>query len=125
VVDSAREELEVRGDTDRWGRPGSEWEREEGKLGRAGFVGRKRRWAGGVGKRRKNQKKRKRGRSSAGLGREERKRGLGVWRVLGFFLFSKKTFQIFSNFKLFFNFSNFQNILKLHTNKQKHHAFKL
>jgi hypothetical protein len=61
VVDSAREELEVRGDTDRWGRPGSEWEREEGKLGRAGFVGRKRTWVGGVGKRRKKQKKEREG----------------------------------------------------------------
>jgi hypothetical protein len=35
VVDSAGEELEVRGNTDRWGRPGSEWETEEGELGRA------------------------------------------------------------------------------------------
>jgi hypothetical protein len=64
TVDSAGEELEVGGDTDRWGRPGSLWEREEGELGRAGFVGRKRRWAGGEGKR-------KRGRRAAGLGREK------------------------------------------------------
>jgi hypothetical protein len=47
AVDPAGEELEVGGDTDWWGRPVSECEREEGELGRAGFVGRKRRWASG------------------------------------------------------------------------------
>jgi hypothetical protein len=40
-------------------------------------------------------KKRKRGRRAVGLGREERERGLGVWRDL----FFSKTLQIFSNFK--------------------------
>jgi hypothetical protein len=79
TVDSAGEELEVGGDSDRWGRPGSEWEREEGELGRAGFVGRKRRWAGGEGK--------KRGRIAAGLDRKKEREGLGR------FCFSSKPFK--------------------------------
>jgi hypothetical protein len=40
----------VGGGPDRRAPAGSEWEREEGKLGRAGFVGRKRRWAGLAGR---------------------------------------------------------------------------
>jgi hypothetical protein len=62
----------VGGDPDRRAPADSECEREEGELGRAGFVGRKRRWAGGEGEK-------KRGRRAARLGREERERGLGVW----------------------------------------------
>jgi hypothetical protein len=38
-VDSAGEELEVGGDTDRWGRPGSEWERERRGVGPRWFRG--------------------------------------------------------------------------------------
>jgi hypothetical protein len=87
TVDSAGEELEVGGDIDRWGRPGSEWEREEGELGRAGFVGRKRRWAGGEGE------KRKRRRRAAGWAERRGERGIG---------------KFFFNFCL--NFSNFQTI---------------
>jgi hypothetical protein len=34
-------------------------------------------------------KEKKRGRRAAGLGREERERGLGVWRVFVFFIFQK------------------------------------
>jgi hypothetical protein len=58
-VDSAGEELEVGGDTDRWGRPGSEWEREEGELGRAGFVGRKKRGRRGLDGPREEGKRKK------------------------------------------------------------------
>jgi hypothetical protein len=42
--------LEVGGNADMRAPAGSEWEREEGELGRAGFVGRKRRWAGLAGR---------------------------------------------------------------------------
>jgi hypothetical protein len=59
TVDSAGEELEVGGDTDRWGRPGSEWEREEGELGRAGFVGRKKRGRRGLDGPREEGKRKK------------------------------------------------------------------
>jgi hypothetical protein len=68
AVDPAGEELEVGGDTDWWGRPGSECEREEGELGRAGFVGRKTRWAGG----------------ELGCGLEERRGERGIGKVLFF-----------------------------------------
>jgi hypothetical protein len=75
----AEEALEVGGGPDMWGRPGSEWEREEGELGRAGFVGRKRRWAGG--------KERERRRWAAGFwAKREGVKGLGSFL---FFLFFK------------------------------------
>jgi hypothetical protein len=74
---------------------------------------------------RRGRKKKKEREESCWAGpRGEGERGLGGLESFGFF---SKTFQVFSNFKfkLFLIFSNFQNILKLHTNKQKHHAFKL
>jgi hypothetical protein len=101
------DQLEVEGEPDMRGRPGSE-RREEGEVGvgRRGAVGQKR-WGWAT--------------------RAERVRGKRVGGFLFLFVFLKPFFKTFSNFKFkhLFNFSNFQNILKLNTNKQKHHAFKL
>jgi hypothetical protein len=73
----AGEGLEVEGDPDRWGRPGSEWEREEGeKVGRRRLRGPEEE----VGRR--SRPKRELGR--AGWKEREGERGLGL---LFFFLF--------------------------------------
>jgi hypothetical protein len=91
----------------------------EEKMGHAGKKKRrgKERWAGG-----------RLGRASYWAAGWKEREGEREERMGGFcFLFLNLFKFIFSNFKfkLFFNFSNFQNILKLHSNKQKHHAFKL
>jgi hypothetical protein len=70
--------LEVGGNADMRAPAGNEWEREEGELGRAGFVGHKRRWAGG--------KERERRRWAAGFwAKREGVKGLGSF--LFFYLF--------------------------------------
>jgi hypothetical protein len=62
-----------------------------------------------------------------GLERKGGREREGVWRVFfPFFNFSNfKLLQNFSRFKLFSKtFKSIQKLLKLHTNKQKPHAFK-
>jgi hypothetical protein len=104
TVDSAGEELEVGGDIDRWDRPGSEWEREEGELGRAGFVGRKRRWAGGEGEKKKEKEE------SCWLGREKgRERD---WEVFFNFCLTFSNFQTINSFQSL-NTSNLLQVFKL------------
>jgi hypothetical protein len=109
----------VGGGTDQRAQGGGERKREgKWEWAGAGMLGWNRKWAGGdeVGPR-----------GPKGEGGEG-------WGGLGFFLiiFFKLLFLFFSNlFKLkilklnsFPTFQDFENILKLHTNKQKHHAFK-
>jgi hypothetical protein len=84
----------VGGDSDRRAPPGSERKEWGGGSGP--------RWLCGPEEEVGQGGKRKRGRRAVGLGREERERGLGVWRVLFFFPKLFKSFQTL-NLNLFLN----------------------
>jgi hypothetical protein len=87
-----RGELEEGERADMWGRPGSEWEREEGELGRAGFVGHKRRWAGG--------KERDGRRWAAGFwAKREGVKGLGSFFSFNPFQSHKPNYKYFKSFQ--------------------------
>jgi hypothetical protein len=86
----------VEGEPDMRGRPVSECKREEGGSWAALAS-----WAGRGGG--PAGEKRKRGRRAVGLDREERERGLGVWRDLFFFPKLFKSFQTLNLNPFFIN----------------------